>query len=121
MGYDLTALNGKISNQETGEAATYMVNQASWGRLLSLANQHGWKPKGITKAWNFNTQEYMPCEQTDDHVEEYFGNNYQMVEADDAKEIAKALFIAAEKESEHKDFILAFAKFCDDSEGFLIG
>ena len=130
MGYDLTALNSKMCDPETGEAAVFTVQ--GWGELLSLANKNGWTPKGITQSYNFRTEQHEPYPQTEDHVDEYFGNNYQVVEADDAKEIAKALFAAtAEPEgvcgaglttaANARAYIRAFAEWCDKSEGFLIG
>lgn len=71
MGYDLYSV--------TGEDTRW--TQPYWSRILKLAVKYGWEPKGTTK----------PKDYDEDWSGGYYQNSGQIVEADDASNLADAL------------------------------
>lgn len=82
MGYDLS--NGND---------VFRWNIWSWGSVINLALAYGWKPTGTTMEYEEDC--FDSIEDYERFIEEfggeYFGNNGQAVDAEDAKAMGEAL------------------------------
>lgn len=72
MGYNLYNQQGE----------DYRWTQTFWGRVLALAEKNGWKPKGTTFPKGYDKSDWDG---------NYWYNSGQIVEADDAANLANAL------------------------------
>jgi hypothetical protein len=75
MGYDLVGARG-----------SYRAGRA-WGDILKIAHAWGWKPQGTLSR-------PMHPEHIDFERHSYFGNDWQLVTAEDAAEMAHAVRLA---------------------------
>ena len=106
MGVTLTDTMGREFN----------LNWAAWDSALSLAEHYGWKPSGTSAP---------DCDQSG-AVEpvlwdgSYWGNNFQIVEAEDAKGIARALTRGLLLTVDIAGCVGDLAVFCANSGGFVM-
>ncbi len=96
MGYDLSNTNN--DEVEFRWTVTY------WWRLLALAEDNGWVPKGTTKPKKWGANE--------DWEGKYIYNEGQIVEKEDALELAKALEKAIPKlpEKRNQELLSTYSK-----------